>query len=164
MPVYRGTIPPGGTTMSEGSFWPQSWREALPLLVWGVLIFAFGFEGVASLIHGEWWQTIFGFGGMLGLTAMLVYWTRIQKLKDIRWLVAASMVALIVVALSPYIEQQRWPFTAARTPMPLLPPNSTMATGPDGKRYVVTAAAPFTRLKFLIREGQDPPRTGKNQR
>jgi hypothetical protein len=96
--------------MSEGSFWPTTWREALPLLVWGVLIFAFGFEAVSSLIHGEWWQAVFGFGGMLGLTAMLIYWTRIQKLNDIRWLVAASMVALIVVAFSPYVEQQRWPF------------------------------------------------------
>jgi hypothetical protein len=99
--------------VSEGSFWPKTWREALPLLVWGVVIFASGFEGVASLLHGEWLQAFLGLGGMFGLTAMLIHWTRIRdNFSDVRWLMAAIMVALTVAALSPYVEQHRWPFSA----------------------------------------------------
>lgn len=98
--------------MSEGSFWPTSWREAVPLLVWAVLIFAFGFEGVASLIQGQFLQAFFGFGGMVGLTAMLIHWTKIKEaFGSIRWLVMAATVALVVVALSPFVEQHRWPFS-----------------------------------------------------
>jgi hypothetical protein len=33
----------------------------------------------------------------------------------VRWLVAASMVGLIVVALSPYVKQHRWPFSFSAT-------------------------------------------------
>jgi ElaB/YqjD/DUF883 family membrane-anchored ribosome-binding protein len=104
--------------MSEGSFSPKTWREALPLLVWGVIIFACGFEGIASLLHGEWLQVALGLGGMLGLTAMLIHWTRIKdNFTDIRWLMAAVMLTLVVAALSPYIEQRRWPFsTVIRDP------------------------------------------------
>jgi hypothetical protein len=97
--------------VSDGPI-PKNWREALPFLVWGVLIFACGFEGIASLLHGEWLQAALGLGGMFGLTAMLIHWTRIRdNFADVRWLMAAIMVALVVSALSPYVEQHRWPFS-----------------------------------------------------
>src|ERR1700730_1117021 len=97
--------------MSEGSWVPKTWKEAVPYIVWGILAFAFGFEGVAALIHGEWRRATFGFGGLVGLTAMLIHWTLVkQTFSDIRWLVAAMMLAMIVVVLSPFVEQRQWPF------------------------------------------------------
>jgi hypothetical protein len=104
--------------MSEGSWVPKTWAEALPYIVWGILAFAFGFEGVGALIHGEFWPAIFGFGGMAGLAAMLIHWTMVrQAFSDVRWLVAAMMVAVIVVTLSPYVEQKRWPFSLPKSPV-----------------------------------------------
>jgi hypothetical protein len=116
----------GGIAMSEGSFWPTSWREAIPLTVWGVLIFAFGFEGVEFLIpavvhfiRGEPWTTELleasvGIVGMVSLTAMLIHGGRIrEKFTDIRWFVAACMFAVAIVTLSPFVEQRRWPFQRA---------------------------------------------------
>jgi hypothetical protein len=118
MATYQRCEPLGIAIMSGDSWFPKSWGEASSALVWGVLIFAFGFEGVASLIHGEWWQAAFGFGGMVGLCAMLIHWTRIKgAFQDIRWLIGTAMVALIVVALSPYVEQRRWPFSAEIRPI-----------------------------------------------
>jgi hypothetical protein len=99
--------------MSESSWVPKTWTEATPYIVWGILAFAFGFEGVGALIHGEWWPATFGLGGMVGLSAMLIHWTRVrQAFGDVRWLVAAMMFAMVVVVLSPYVEQQRWPFAS----------------------------------------------------
>ena len=99
------------TKMSEGSFWPKTWREAVPLLVWGVLIFAFGFQGVDGITERDPWKMGIGFGGMVGLTAMLIHAERIKKnFRDVRWLIAAGMLALVVVSLSPYVEQRRLPF------------------------------------------------------
>ncbi len=74
--------------MSEGNWVPKSWGEAIPYIVWGILAFASGFEGVGALIHGEWWPATFGIGGMLGLSAMLIHRTLVkQAFADIRWLV-----------------------------------------------------------------------------
>ncbi|MGP0089732.1 MAG: hypothetical protein ACLPKB_07205, partial [Xanthobacteraceae bacterium] len=135
-------------------------------LVWGVIIFACGFEGVASLLHGEWWQAVFGFGGMLGLTAMLIHWTRIRdNFADLRWLLAASMVALIVVALSPYVKQRRWPFTptadlqaqfeetkrqlqeARERAKPLVPPGQTLVTGLQAAKELENLRSEVDELK-----------------
>lgn len=91
---------------------PKDWDQAVPYLVWGVLIFAFGFEGVVSLVHGDWLPMSVGFCGMVGLTSMLIHWSKLkEKFNDVRWLIAATMLALIVVTMSPFIEQRRWPFT-----------------------------------------------------
>jgi hypothetical protein len=68
--------------MSEGSFWPKTWKEAAPPIVWGVLIFAAGFEGIASLVHAEWLSSLASFVIMVGLTAMLLHWKA--------WLVSIS--------------------------------------------------------------------------
>jgi hypothetical protein len=127
--------------MSEGPV-PRNWREALPFLVWGVLIFACGFEGIASLLHAEWLQAVLGLGGMLGLTAMLIHWTRIKdNFADVRWLMAAIMVALIVAAFSPYIEQRRWPFAWQFVP----PPASTepLFTEAQVNAKIAEATAPL---------------------
>ena len=116
--------PQGKAIMSsEGSWLPRSWQEARPHLVWGILIFACGFEGIASLIHGEWLQAVFGFAGMLALTAILIHGKKIKEtFQDIQWQGAAVMVALLIIVLSPFVEQRRWPFSIPRQLAPPMPP------------------------------------------
>jgi hypothetical protein len=96
--------------MSEGSFWPTTWKEAVPLIVWGVLIFAAGFEGIASLVHAEWVSSLTSFAIMVGLTAMLLHWRWVASINP-NWIVGAVIVALSAIILSPFVEQQRWPFS-----------------------------------------------------
>jgi len=41
---------------------------------------------------------------------MLIHWARIREhFSDMRWLVAAMMVALLCIAISPFVEERRWP-------------------------------------------------------
>lgn len=94
--------------MSEGSFWPKTWAEAVPLVVWGTLVFACGFELVSSAVHGELWPSIFSGVGLVLLLAMLIHGkafvARLSTL-DARWLIGAVITLLVAVALSPLVEQ-----------------------------------------------------------
>jgi hypothetical protein len=92
---------------------PRTWPEAVPYLVWVVLILGFGLECVAHLLKADWLQALFAFLGMVGLAAMMLHWTQIRgKFSDTRWLVAAAMLLLLGLILSPFVEERRWPFSA----------------------------------------------------
>jgi hypothetical protein len=95
--------------MSEGSFWPRTWKEALPLIVWGILIFAAGFEGVASLVHGEWISSGVSFAIMLGLTAMLLHWKAWLETVNPNWVAGSAIALIIAIAVSPFVRQGQWP-------------------------------------------------------
>ncbi len=98
--------------MSDGSHWPRTWAEAVPLVAFGTLVFAAGFEGVNSLVHGEWITSIISFVLMVGLLAMLIHWPQIKEWRPgPPWVAAAAMVAIVAIALSPFVQQRRWPFT-----------------------------------------------------
>jgi hypothetical protein len=91
---------------------PRTWREAVPYLVWVVLILGFGLECVAHLLKFEWLQALLAFIGMVGLAAMMLHWTQIRgKFNDTRWLVAAAMLLLLALILSPFVEEERWPLS-----------------------------------------------------
>jgi hypothetical protein len=98
--------------MSEGSFWPRTWKEALPLIVWGILIFAAGFEGIASLVHAEWISSIASFAIMLGLTAMLLHWKPWLERINPNWVVGAAIALIMAIAVSPFVRQGQWPATS----------------------------------------------------
>jgi hypothetical protein len=92
--------------VSEGSFWPKTWREAVPLAVWTVLIFAAGFETIAALVHGEWIPSIASFIIFIGLMALLLHWHQLKGwLTSINpnWIVAAVITALAAIILSPVV-------------------------------------------------------------
>jgi hypothetical protein len=98
--------------VTEGSFWPKTWKEAVPLIVWGVLIFASGFEGIATLVHAEWVPCIASFSLMVGLTAMLIHQAKLKSWLigvNPNWVVATALVALLLVGASPFLDRQRWP-------------------------------------------------------
>ncbi len=61
---------------SEGSYWPKSWNEAVPLVVWVILVFAAGFEFINALVHGEWIPCVVSFAIMVGLLAVLIHWNQ----------------------------------------------------------------------------------------
>lgn len=123
--------------MADDSMWPRDWQTALPLLVWVVLVLGFGLEAVTHTVAAVmlWYESKsylseilgagVGYAGMVGLTAMLIHWARLrEKFGDIRWFIAACMFASILLALSPYVEQHRWPFAWLVPPSAPVPPTA----------------------------------------
>jgi hypothetical protein len=95
--------------MAEGPI-PKNWGEATPAIVWLILIFAAGFEGIASLVHGEWVPCIASFALLAAMTAALLHWRRLT-----RWgpLSIAAAALLIVIAVSSPLLERLWPSSAA---------------------------------------------------
>jgi len=98
--------------VAEGSFWPKTWKEAWPLLVWGVLIFASGFEGIVTLVHWELIPSIASFTLMVGMTAMLIHREKLKSwllALNPNWVVPAIIVTILIIGASPFLNAQRWP-------------------------------------------------------
>jgi hypothetical protein len=99
---------------------PKSWPEAAAALTWTVFVLAFGFvaiENLAQLFESPLERAIFGFIGVAGLTAMLIYrhWLLAKWERHGGILVFVALIALLLVsALWP---QHPWRFLK-ETPSP----------------------------------------------
>jgi hypothetical protein len=85
-------------------------------LVWFVIILGFGLEGCAHLFNQDYWTAAFAFGGMVVLTGLAIHWARLKTTAtglNTRWLAASCLVIIMSLALSPFVEQRKWPFAAA---------------------------------------------------
>ncbi|MGH6839043.1 MAG: hypothetical protein ACREDT_09620 [Methylocella sp.] len=135
--------------MSEGL--PRNPKELVLASIWGIFAFAAGFEAIASLVHGEWIPAIASFLLFLALVAvllLLLFGAPVNQLRfaiNSNWLPAAVAMLLLVIALSPFVEQRRWPFSASQQIAP--PPakiddvtnqrgslSDALPTSPDGLR------------------------------
>ena len=145
--------------MSEGAFWPKTWREASPLMVWEIFIFAAGFEGIASLVHGEWVSCFASFAIMLALTAMLLHWKVLLERVNPNWMAGAAITLIIAIAVSPFVRQGEW-----------LPPRGSVGIGilihPDSAcfcrdgyvavyRAQTPSAAPAAQSQIIAARGID---------
>src|SRR5260370_40537397 len=100
--------------MSEGSFWPKTFRDAMPLAVWGILAFAAGLEGVVSVLDAAWTRSVLAFILCAALTMVAVRWEAMTEwTRQIRpvWLIVVAVMLLLLIALSPFVERKRWPFS-----------------------------------------------------
>lgn len=123
--------------------WPKTWSEAIPLVVFSTLVFAAGFEGINSLVHGNWLTSLASFVLMVGLLAMLIHWPQIREWRPSPgWIVAAAMTAIITIALLPSIEQRRWPF-------------STVFPAPPSAADIAKAVAPVSEQLGTVARQRD---------
>lgn len=100
--------------VSEGGPLPKTWREAVPYVVWGVLVLGFGLEFVTALVHAEWLHAIVSFVGLVGLMTAAIHWTRLKTWAtqlSPNWIVATFSLLLLAIILAPFVEQRRWPFS-----------------------------------------------------
>jgi hypothetical protein len=119
---------PGGAVPLEGGALPTTWREAVPYVVWVVLVLGFGLELVAAFVRGEWAHFGVSLAGLVALMTAALHWKQ-----AISWakglspnLVVGTLAAVLcALALSPYVEQRRLPFewqlsslSSAPTPSP----------------------------------------------
>jgi hypothetical protein len=82
------------------------------------------FESVHAFAEGSYWATAgYGLGAAVVATAdyklkaLLSGSPRLtqslnQVASDARWWTAVAMVSLLVISLSPFVEQRRWPFSS----------------------------------------------------
>jgi hypothetical protein len=93
---------------------PKTWREAVPYVVWGVLVLGFGLELTTAIVRGEWLRAIISFCAMLGVAAVTLHWPQLRSwamAMSPNWVVGAFGCLLLVIALSPFVEEKRWPFS-----------------------------------------------------
>ena len=108
--------------MSEAPV-PNNFIDLVPAILFGIFAFAFGFEAVVAINVGQLLLCLGDIAACLVLAAAAVVWlkhkewlpqklvsTTISFVTDWRWLFAAFVVLLMASAISPYVEQQRWPF------------------------------------------------------
>lgn len=102
---------------------PKDWIEAVPLVLFGFYGLAFAFEAVGAVNRGNIWIAITNTVGCIICAGIALAWwkrkdwlpqrlveTTTLVVTDARWLIAAMSTLLIIGALSPYVEQRRWPF------------------------------------------------------
>ena len=112
--IEQGERSSESTTVSEGGALPKTWKEAIPYVVWVVLILGFGLEAVAALVRGDWLHLLVSAVGLVGLMAMALHWKRLQSWAagiNPNWIVAAFALLLQAAIFTPFVEQQRLPFT-----------------------------------------------------
>ena len=83
--------------------------------VWTVLVLGFGLEATAAFVRGEWWQFAISLAGAVALIALILHWKRIRAWPGKvygGWLAASCVLLIVVLALSPFVEEKRWPFSA----------------------------------------------------
>jgi hypothetical protein len=101
--------------MSEGSWLPKTWQEALPQIIWGVLILGFGLEFCVSVLDGNYGRALLAAVGLGGMTALLIHGEQLKKqLLDVNpnLIFVSISLFLLVIILSPFIEEKRWPLSA----------------------------------------------------
>ena len=101
--------------MSESSWLPKTWEEALPQVFWGVLILGFGLEFCVSILDANYGRSLLAVVGLVALLAMLIHQEQLrQRLLTVspNWIAAAFVLFLLSIILSPFVEEKRWPLSA----------------------------------------------------
>jgi hypothetical protein len=95
---------------------PTTWGDAWPIILWGMLAFSFVLvfaESLLAIIENPMLRAGVAGVSLIGVTAMLIY--RQALLAKFRNPTAAQIIliittVLLVIALSPFVEEKRWPF------------------------------------------------------
>lgn len=91
---------------------PKNLREAIPFIIWGVLVLGFGLEFCTALAHEEWLRAGICFLLMCGLAAMALYSNDAKRwfaLTNPNYAFPMFMLALLAVILSPFVQERKWP-------------------------------------------------------
>lgn len=92
---------------------PRTWREAVPYVVWGVIILGFGLEFTTDIVRAEWLRAVISGCAMVGIAAMTLHWPQLRSWAmtiSPNWIVGAFACLLLAIVFSPFIEEGRWPF------------------------------------------------------
>jgi len=82
--------------------------------VWGVLILGFGLEFVVSILDGHFGRALLALVGLAGLGALLLHEEDLKRRMltvNPNWVFVSFVLFLLILVLSPFVEEQRWPFS-----------------------------------------------------
>jgi hypothetical protein len=92
---------------------PRNWAEAIPFVTWGFIALGFALESVNALTHAEWLRSAISFAGLLVVMVAMIHWRQargwISRTHPNLGFLGAALL-LMVITLTPFIEQRRWPF------------------------------------------------------
>lgn len=114
--IEQSEQPAEAIVMSEGGALPRTWKEAIPYVVWVVIILGFGLEFVAAIVHFEWLRASVSFAGLLITMTIALHWRHWTRRTNPNFVYPALLVLLFGLILSPFIEQRRWPFSYPADP------------------------------------------------
>ena len=103
---------------------PKTAKEWFFIVVFGIFAVAAGTQTVGSAVHGELWAAIYSIAIFLVLGAIIIAVFFSEQLRQWigrlspNWFAGAIATSLIIVALSPYVQEKRWPFSAWFPPSP----------------------------------------------
>jgi hypothetical protein len=125
-------------------------QAARALIAW--FAGALAFESVHEFAEAASYGTAFAYGlgavvvavADYNLKALLVGSPRLTKslnrvASDARWWVGAAMVSLLIISISPYVEQRRWPFARQFS----APSSPTVIHDPPTADDIAKATAPI---------------------
>ncbi len=95
---------------------PGRWAQAWPIILWGMLAFSLVLifaESLAELIMSPALRAASAVIALMGVTALIIY--RQSLLAKFRnpnpgLTITISCIMILVIALSPFAEQRRWPY------------------------------------------------------
>jgi hypothetical protein len=88
--------------------------------VWGALIFACGFFIVEFGLEGAWGRAFAALATGVVLVAVALHWKQVSP----NWVIPSAITVILVLALSPYVAQHRWPFAWLVPASPQVPPSA----------------------------------------
>jgi hypothetical protein len=97
--------------MSEGPL-PKTIQEAIPWITWVAVIFTFFLVFVEKLVEGAFGQALSALIGGGIVTAVALHSKLWLQKTNPNWVFAAALALLFAIISTPWVEQQRWPFSA----------------------------------------------------
>jgi hypothetical protein len=96
---------------------PKTPKEWLVAAIWGIFAVAAGGQFINSAVHGELWPAIYSLAIFLVLCVIIVAVIFSEQVRQWigrlspNWFAGAIATSLIIVALSPYVQEKHWPFS-----------------------------------------------------
>jgi hypothetical protein len=102
---------------------PRNWPDFISYFVWGGLIFACAFFVIDYVLQEQYGRAFIAFLLGMGLGVMALHWKQVSP----NWVIPVAITVLLVVALSPYFEQRRWPLAWLIASLPSSPSTQEIA-------------------------------------
>lgn len=91
---------------------PKNWKDFIPYVVWGSLVFSCGMVAIEKMVEQNYGQTLVALVSGGGIAAVAIHSKTWLGRTSPNLAFAAAAVLTLTVLLNPFVEERRWPFSA----------------------------------------------------